>query len=170
MCVLFCTMLKKSHIYLHWFESNLFQFLLKLKFKTKTMSKVGAQNIQLKVVPVKMIMNSTVQISTSATSMGPPANKDTGVTGRLPSIQTACIPEQVVLDSSSSLPQSLSPSHSQRSGMQRLFLHLNLSVGQVCWSGERRRSHIRGKKEEVGWSSEWKCRGFKCYYCVIILP
>lgn len=45
------------------------------------------------------------------------------------------LPEQVVLDSSSSFPQSLSPSHSQRSGMQRLFLHLNLSVGQVCWSG-----------------------------------
>lgn len=45
------------------------------------------------------------------------------------------LPEQVVLDSSSSFPQSLSPSHSQRRGMQRLFLHLNLSVGQVCWSG-----------------------------------
>ena len=45
------------------------------------------------------------------------------------------IPEQVVLDSSSSLPQSLSPSHSHRRGMQRLFWHLNRSAGQVCWSG-----------------------------------
>lgn len=77
-------------------------------------------------------------------------------------VQTASVPEQVVLDSSSSLPQSLSPSHSQRSGMQRLFLHLNLSVGQVCWSGERR-SHIRGEKREQGWSSEWKW-GVKCSY------
>ena len=47
------------------------------------------------------------------------------------------LPEQVVLDSSSSFPQSLSPSHSQRSEIQRLFWHLNLSAGQVCWSGER---------------------------------
>lgn len=54
-----------------------------------------------------------------------------------------CVPEQVVLDSSSSFPQSLSPSHSQRRGMQRLFLHLNLSVGQVCWSGEKK-GQIKG--------------------------
>lgn len=38
------------------------------------------------------------------------------------------------LDSSSLLPQSLSPSQSQRLGMQRLFLHLKRSEGQVCWS------------------------------------
>lgn len=31
------------------------------------------------------------------------------------------LPEQVLLDSSSSFPQSLSPSQSQRIGMQRLF-------------------------------------------------
>ena len=57
-----------------------------------------------------------------------------------------------MLDSSSSFPQSLSPSHSQRRGMQRLFLHLNLSVGQVCWSGEKKgqierqegNRHVRG--------------------------
>lgn len=58
-----------------------------------------------------------------------------------------CVPEQVVLDSSSSFPQSLSPSHSQRRGMQRLFLHLNRSVGQVCWSAEKRAS-IEGQEEE----------------------
>ena len=46
------------------------------------------------------------------------------------------VPEQVLLDSSSSLPQSLSPSQSQRMGMQRLFWHLKRSAGQVCWSGE----------------------------------
>lgn len=45
-------------------------------------------------------------------------------------------PEQVELDSSSLFPQSLSPSHSQRLGMQRLFLHLKRSEGQVCWSVE----------------------------------
>lgn len=54
------------------------------------------------------------------------------------SLVFVCVPEQVVLDSSSSFPQSLSPSHSQRRGMQRLFLHLNLSVGHVCWSGEKK--------------------------------
>lgn len=43
-------------------------------------------------------------------------------------------PEHVELDSSSLFPQSLSPSHSQRLGMQRLFLHLKRSEGQVCWS------------------------------------
>lgn len=41
--------------------------------------------------------------------------------------------EHVELDSSSLFPQSLSPSHSQRLGMQRLFLHLKRSEGQVCW-------------------------------------
>lgn len=41
--------------------------------------------------------------------------------------------EQVALDSSSLFPQSLSPSQSQRLGMQRLFSHLNRSEGQVCW-------------------------------------
>lgn len=45
-------------------------------------------------------------------------------------------PEQVELDSSSLFPQSLSPSQSQRLGMQRLFLHLKRSEGQVCWSAE----------------------------------
>ena len=48
-----------------------------------------------------------------------------------------CVPEQVVLDSSSPLPQSLSPSHSQRTGIQRLFWHLNLSAGPTCWSAGR---------------------------------
>lgn len=43
-------------------------------------------------------------------------------------------PEQVELDSSSLFPQSLSPSQSQRLGMQRLFLHLKRSEGHVCWS------------------------------------
>lgn len=42
------------------------------------------------------------------------------------------------MDSSSLFPQSLSPSQSQRLGMQRLFLHLKRSEGQVCWSvGEK---------------------------------
>lgn len=40
-------------------------------------------------------------------------------------------PVQVVLDSSSLLPQSFVPSHSHLLGMQRLLLHLNWSVGQV---------------------------------------
>lgn len=53
-------------------------------------------------------------------------------------------PEQVALDSSSLFPQSLSPSQSQRLGMQRLFSHLNRSEGQVCWSGEGR---VRGQPE-----------------------
>lgn len=53
-------------------------------------------------------------------------------------------PEQVALDSSSLFPQSLSPSQSQRLGMQRLFSHLNRSEGQVCWSGEGR---VRGQRE-----------------------
>lgn len=44
--------------------------------------------------------------------------------------------EQVALDSSSLFPQSLSPSQSQRLGMQRLFSHLNRSEGQVCWMAE----------------------------------
>ena len=59
-----------------------------------------------------------------------------------------CVPEQVVLDSSSSLPQSLSPSHSQRSGMHRLFLHLNLSVGQVCWSEEKGGQIREGERDK----------------------
>lgn len=46
-----------------------------------------------------------------------------------------------MLDSSSSLPQSLSPSHSHRRGMQRLFWHLNRSAGQVCSSGRREKKH-----------------------------
>lgn len=59
-----------------------------------------------------------------------------------------CLPEQVVLDSSSSFPQSLSPSHSQRRGMQRLFLHLNLSAEQVCWSGEgEKKGALKGEGE-----------------------
>lgn len=41
-------------------------------------------------------------------------------------------PEHVALDSSSLLPQSLSPSQSQRLGIHRLFSHLNRSEGQVC--------------------------------------
>lgn len=53
-------------------------------------------------------------------------------------------PEQVALDSSSLFPQSLSPSQSQRLGMQRLFSHLNRSEGQVCWSGE---GWVRGQPE-----------------------
>lgn len=54
---------------------------------------------------------------------------------RLPEDEAGSSPEQVELDSSSLLPQSLSPSQSQRLGMQRLFLHLKRSEGQVCWSG-----------------------------------
>lgn len=79
-------------------------------------------------------------------------NKERAVwLGFFPWIQTARVPEQVVLDSSSSLPQSLSPSHSQRSGMQRLFLHLNLSVGQVCWSGDKKKSEERRERRESKW-------------------
>lgn len=66
-----------------------------------------------------------------------------------------CVPEQVVLDSSSSLPQSLSPSQSQRRGMQRLFLHLNLSVGQVCWSEREEKASLSVKKE-----NEKSCGGW----------
>lgn len=127
----------------------------KLKFKTKTMSEIGAHNIQLKVAPARWPW--TLELSKLEkhrwNQCRSTCNKDASMIGGLPWIQTACVPEQVVLDSSSSLPQSLSPSHSQRSGMQRLFLHLNLSVGQVCWSAERR-SCIRGGKKEEGWSSE----------------
>lgn len=57
---------------------------------------------------------------------------------KLQKAPTLYTPEQVVLDSSSSLPQSLSPSHSHRRGMQRLFWHLNRSAGHVCWSGGRK--------------------------------
>lgn len=52
----------------------------------------------------------------------------------LPEDGAGSSPEQVELDSSSLFPQSLSPSQSQRLGMQRLFLHLKRSEGQVCWS------------------------------------
>ena len=70
-------------------------------------------------------------------------------------VASVCVPEQVMLDSSSSFPQSLSPSHSQRRGMQRLFLHLNLSVGQVCWSGDEGRTNWRVRLRERG-ANEWK--------------
>lgn len=53
---------------------------------------------------------------------------------QLPEDKAGSSPEQVELDSSSLFPQSLSPSQSQRLGMQRLFLHLKRSEGQVCWS------------------------------------
>lgn len=74
-----------------------------------------------------------------------------------------CVPEQVVLDSSSSLPQSLSPSHSQRSGMQRLFLHLNLSVGQVCWS-EEKRGQIKGGggRDKGQWEGRTRHEELRC--------
>lgn len=72
-----------------------------------------------------------------------------------------CVPEQVVLDSSSSFPQSLSPSHSQRRGMQRLFLHLNLSVGQVCWSGEKK-GQIKGPEgNKEKWDGRTRNGGVK---------
>lgn len=60
---------------------------------------------------------------------------------RLPEDEAGSSPEQVELDSSSLLPQSLSPSQSQRLGMQRLFLHLKRSEGQVCWSGGGGKTH-----------------------------